>query len=155
MVRSVTQEIRVGLGEEAPVPAVPLGKDDLVEQFDARVLGSGRLALVYEFVEGLCLPQHIHIVAVSVWDTLQELVHVEVVNESLLPPFSRSGMHIAPVGVEEGCEASHKRGAYLVCTESNRADDTHHGRTPPVHNNATTIAPEDVFIASLIANFTQ
>ena len=69
------------------MPTIPLGKDDLVEQLDARVLGSRRLAFMDELVEGLRLAQHVHIVAVSMWHTLQELIHVEVVDESLLLTF--------------------------------------------------------------------
>lgn len=89
-----------------------------------------------ELVEGLCLAQHVHIVAVSMWHTLQELIHVEVVDESLLLTFSRGWMHIAPIGVEEGREAADEGCAYLVCAERHRADYAHGRRTTAVYVDA-------------------
>lgn len=138
MIGSVAQEVRVGLREKASMPTISLGKYDLVEELDAGILGPGRLALMDEFVEGLCLPQHVHIITVSVWHTLQELVHVEMVDESLLLAFTRSWVHVASIGIEEGCEASDKGSPDLVCTESHRTDYAHGVCATAVHCDTTT-----------------
>jgi len=75
--------VRFG-GEEGEggAAAVAFRQDDLVEEFDGRVLGARGLALVDEFVEHLRLPQHVHVFRVAVRDALEEVVHVEMVDQA-------------------------------------------------------------------------
>lgn len=101
MVRGVAEEARARFRKEAPVPTIALGENDLVEKLDARIFSARRLSLVNELIECLRLSQHVHIFAVAMWYALQELVHVEVVDESLLLSLARGRVHVASISVEQ------------------------------------------------------
>lgn len=85
MIRRVREEICVRFGGEegeGGAAAVAFRQDDFVEEFDGRVLGTRGLALVDEFVEHLRLSQHVHVLRVAVRDALEEIVHIEVVDQA-------------------------------------------------------------------------
>lgn len=80
MIRGIAQEIRTALRKETLLASVALGQDYLVEEFDGGVLvGAFGFPFVDEFVEGLSLPQHIHVLRIAVRDAAEELIHVEMV----------------------------------------------------------------------------
>lgn len=101
MVRRVRQKAGVGLREERSPSSVAFRQDDFVEELDGWVLGATLFALVNEFVESLRLSQHVHVLAVAMWDAPQELLHVEVVDHSLSLMLARSRMHIATISVKK------------------------------------------------------
>ena len=57
MVGGIREKRGGGFGEEGLFATVSFGQDDLVEEFDTRILGTSGLALVYKFVEGLGLAE--------------------------------------------------------------------------------------------------
>lgn len=91
-----------------------------------------------EFVKGLCLTEHIHVLTVAMWYALEELVHVEVISQALLLSLAGSRVQIASVSVKERCKATHECGTHLIRAEGNRADDAYCGRTATMNSNATT-----------------
>ena len=125
VIRGIRQERGTAvLGEDAAVAAVAFRQDDLVEELDGRVLGAGGLAVVDELIEALrvgvacaCIPSHHGYAA-------QELVHVEVIDETGFAAVARSRVQVAAVGVEEGGEAADKGSADLVGLEGDWADET-------------------------------
>lgn len=85
MIRRVREEVCVRFGGEqgeGGAAAVAFRQDDFVEQFDGRILSARGFALVDEFVEHLRLSQHVHVFRVAVRDALEEVVHVEVVDQA-------------------------------------------------------------------------
>ena len=72
------------LGEDGAATSVPLGEDDLVKQFDGRVLGTSRLPLVNELVEHLGFAHHGDVFGLFTRHTAYELIHVEVIYHACL-----------------------------------------------------------------------
>lgn len=123
MIRGIRQETRIRLREQRSASSIPFGKDDLIEQLDRRIFGASGFALVNELVEGLCLTQHMHVLAVAMRDALEELVDVEMVEHACFAAFTGCWVEEATVGVEEGGEASDESCADLVCPECDGADE--------------------------------
>ena len=132
MVGSIRQEGNVRLGEEGRAASIALGKDDFVEEFDCRILRARRFALVDEFVEGLRVAQHVHVLAVAVRDAFEELVDAEAVEHAGFAVLAGGRVEEAAVGVEEGGEAAHERRADLIGAESDGADERHAAKTAVV-----------------------
>lgn len=88
VIRSIREKGGRRLREERALTTVPLRHDDLVEELDARIFSTDRFALVDELVEHLRLAQHVHIFAVAMGTALEELVHVEVVDETGFAAFA-------------------------------------------------------------------
>lgn len=128
MITRIGQETRTALRtKETRFPPVPLGKDDLVEELDTRVVGACSFAFMQELVERLRLAQHAHVLGVVVRDGLEEGVHVEVVHEPLLAALAGGRVEVFAVGVEETGEAADEGGADLVGAEGGGAHEVDGG----------------------------
>ena len=138
MIGSVGEERSVGFRKERCASSIPFGKDDFVEELDGRVFCSSRLAFMNELVEGLCVAQHVHVIAITVRHTLQKLLHLEMVGHSCLAPVARCGMQETAVSVEERGKAPHESRANLVGSESNRANKADGLKAPIMHGYVTT-----------------
>lgn len=138
MIRLVGEESRARFGKDGSSASVSLGQDDLVEQLDLGIFGTGRLTLVDEFVEALSLAKHGHVLAVTVRNTSEEGVHIEVVDETCLLAFTGCWMHIATVCVEQGGKTTHKCCSHLIRTERSRADNAYCGSTTAMDGDVAT-----------------
>jgi len=78
---------------------------------------------MYEFVESLGLLQCSQILHVLGWLVLHELIHLELVVHARLLAVAVRWYEVATISVQQAGETSHKRCAYLVGSESRRADN--------------------------------
>nr|POE52148.1 hypothetical protein CFP56_52529 [Quercus suber] len=92
VIGGVGEETGVRFGEERGPTTIALRQDDLVEELDGWVFGTGGFAVVDEFVEGLGFAEQVHVFTVAVWHAFDELVHVEVVDETGFPSVARCGI---------------------------------------------------------------
>ena len=138
MIGSVGEERSVGFRKERCASSIPFGKDDFVEELDGRVLCASRLAFMNKLVEGLCVTQHVHIIAITVRHTLQKLLHLEMVGHPCLAPVARCWMQKTAVSVEKRGEAAHESRANLVSSESNGANKADGFKAPVMHGYVTT-----------------
>jgi hypothetical protein len=93
--------------------------DEFVEGYCMLVGGS----IIVVAVRTLRLLQRFDILYVLGWQTLDEFIHFELVFHTRLLALTTSWYKIAPIGVEQTSEASHKRRAYLVGSKGCGTDD--------------------------------